>query len=542
MTNTIGLKKKLLVCLLAAAMGASAVTGGVLLDASAESVALTNLVTVTGDAQVQTAPQQYKLKNNGKDGTPAGTAVGDTGLYVASTKDDSADGYTVALNGIFTGSVGMQIAFPGEGFWDGSYREAVMTVASINDPAEQFQLHLDDVWGMYAYVTYDYEGQTLVRSRSKYYGDPFDPVTGSETGDWLYYKDTDSYYFPVMGVFQDAGTKADPRRETSYFGLEMTADGALNVILTANKGDWGEPYKRVLASFAEDPETFEPKMEGKGSTPNLPKLESFKDGYTISFEVSDNANNKACDFLLESIAVSNSGDAYRSENNGTVYTLNTETLDAPSFYTKWKTTPMLTFGDYEYLNSVAVGEEVELPEVSVVLAGQPSVFTGTITVTDSEGTQDASNGKYTVRNSGKHTVNYTQGTAQITISFNALDEAFSVDDVTQDVQGAQISYDPDIRNLQGITLKGTNGGFSGKLAGSFSGNMSIDFEFPQQFNDANTGNGAKFTFTVYDPNGNAAFDIVYENAGGWYTAVYVKMGDNIRTFIEDGSYDGWSGE
>ena len=213
--NTVSKKKTMLACLLAAALGASTCAGGLLLKADAESVGISSLVAVTGDAQVETAPRQYKLKNNSNDGKPAGTAVGDTGLYVASTKDDSADGYTVALNGIFTGSVGMQIAFPGEGFWDGSYREAVMTVTSITDPEETFQLHLDDVWGMYAYVTFEYGEETLTRSRSKYYGDSFDQVTGADNADWLYYKNTSDYFFPVMGVFQDAGSQADPRRDYS---------------------------------------------------------------------------------------------------------------------------------------------------------------------------------------------------------------------------------------------------------------------------------------------------------------------------------------
>ena len=328
-----------------------------------------DLVTVTGDAQVEETPRQYVLKNVSNDGKPAGTAVGDTGLYVASTKDDSADGYTVALNGIFTGSVGMQIAFPGEGFWDGSYREAVMTVTSVTDPEETFQLHLDDTWGMYAYVTFEYEGQTLTRSRSKYYGDGFDQVTGADGADWLYYKDTDSYYFPAMGVFQDAGTAADPRRETSYFGLEMTDDGALNVILMANRGDWAEPYKRVLASFAEDPETFVPQTEGQGSTPNLPKLESFKDGYTIRFDISDNANDKACDFLLESIAVSEKGDAYRTENNGTVYTLDKSWVEQePEFYSTWLEFPSITVGEYDKI--VAAGD-LTAPSATYATNGDP---------------------------------------------------------------------------------------------------------------------------------------------------------------------------
>ena len=515
MTNSMGLKKKLLIGVLTAALCASTCAGGALIKANAASVVAADLVTVTGGATVAAA-KSYT--------TTAGDYTTPKGLYIAAPSDKALS-YGVELNGVFTGSTGIKAYFPGEGFWN-PVVETTITVTSVADAGETFQVHIGGEWQRYGYVTYDWNGETLYRTVNSYEGN-----------DTYYYREDNvkdigaAQYLPIQGWMESDGGRLEP-----YIGFEMQADGTFNVVLVSghNAG-----VHKTIASFCEEKTAFTPTTEASGTAPNLPKLD-LSAGYTISIENSDSDSSKSFDLLIESIATSATGDPYAG---GTVYTLDTAALQtAPSFYTKWQTTPFLSIGDYAYLNSVAVGEEIELPEVSVVQAGQPSAFTGTITVTDSEGTQDASNGKYTVRNYGKHTVNYKQGTAQITISFNAFDEAFSVGDVTQDVKGAQISYEPDVKNLQGITLKGTNGGFSGKIAGSFSGNMSIDFAFPQQFNDANTGNGARFTFTVYDPDGNAAFDIVYENSGGWYTAVYVKMGDNIRSFIEDGSYDGWSGD
>ncbi len=370
--NTVSKPKKLLVCLLAAAMGASALAGGILLDANAEAVGISSLVTVTGDAQVESAPKQYTLKNDGDDGTPAGTAVGDTGLYVTSTNDDSADGYSVALNGVFHGSVGMYLAFPGEGFWDGTYREAVMTVTSVTDPDETFQLHIDGSWGTTGYVTYEYEGQTLTRSRSQYYGSKFNSQTGEDevisiddSSAYLYTKSS-HYFYPIIGNFNSAGSDANPARTACYLGLEYTEEGALNVIMMANT-NWAAPFKRVLASFAEDPETFEPSTEQKGITPNLPKLESLQDGYTIRFDISDNSSDRSIDFLLKSIAVGGIRDAY---TNGTTYTFDTETLaEEPELYTTWKNQPTITVPDYE--NVVAAGEVITPPAATYSTNGDP---------------------------------------------------------------------------------------------------------------------------------------------------------------------------
>lgn len=556
MATTFGLKKKVLVCLLAAAMGASALAGGVMLDARAEGVSITSLVTVTGDAAVEAVPRQYQLKDppKGADGQEGNASVGDTGLYVAATELDSPEGYSVALNGVFTGSVGMKVSFPGEGFWKGDhhpYREAVMTVTSVSDPTESFELHLEGEYGMNAHVSFDYGAQreqTLIRARSRYNTENY-VQDGYENDDqeWSYTKITENYFNPTMGCFETEGNAADPRREACYIGLEMKDDGTLNVVLMTNT-DWAEPYKKIIASFAEDPSSFTPSSATEGDSPNLPRLESFKDGYTIRFDVSDTDGGNACDFLLASIATSQTGDPYDEQSNGEVCTFDQETLEAePSFYTNWQETSVFSTEGYAYLNSAVRGQEIDLiPALTVTKAGKDAgAFTGTVTVTDPDSVKTpVTGGKFTAQKSGKHVVSYSGGGLpsgkELRITFYVNEKANAVGNIIENLQGAEVLYEKDARKLTGVTLRGTQGGFSGEFAGSFAGDMNIDFSLPQVFHSKNTGNGAKVTFTVYDMDGNKAFDIVYLNAGGWYTAAYVQMGKNIiRTHIADGSYDGW---
>ena len=156
MNKTATLKRKLLAIALTMVMAVSCLFGVLFIRANAAEIAISDLVTVSGDAIVKGVPQQYVMKNDGDDGTLAGTSVGDTGLYIESTKADSA-GYTVALNGIFTGSTGMMLAFPGEGFWNGQMRSVIITVSSLSDPNETFDILFEGEWGMNATVAYEWE-------------------------------------------------------------------------------------------------------------------------------------------------------------------------------------------------------------------------------------------------------------------------------------------------------------------------------------------------------------------------------------------------
>lgn len=509
MTQTIGLKKKALVCLLAAAMGASALAGGILLDANAAEVSTTALVTATEGTTV-TGGKSYT--------TAAEDFTTSEGLYVAAPEDKSLP-YGVTLNGIFTGSTGIKAYFPGEGFWN-PMTETVVTVASVANPDDSFQVHVGGQWQRYAYVTYDWNGQTLYRSIDS--SAAFDTYYYTESG----VKNIDAVqYLPIQGNM--SGDAAS--RTVAYFGFEMQADGVFNVRLVSTKD--GMPTK-TIASFCEDKATFEPTSEASGTESNLPKLD-LSEGYTIEIENSDADNSKSFDLLIESIATSETGDPY---SGGTTYAFDTETLaDAPAFYTKWQTTPILTVGDYDYLNSSYVGGEVTLPVPSVTLAGAASSFTGTVTVTDSAGEQTVTDGKYTVRSVGKHTVRYTQGESAIEITFNAYDAPYDVQNVIQNVQGTV-----DTAYESGILVDGTDGSdaYSGTIAGSFSGDVEIEFTFPESANLSNGGrSGGEFTYIVLDLQGEEVFRIVYKGLD-WHTSAYVVYGDEVRGYSKSGNIGG----
>ena len=509
MTQTIGLKKKALICLLAAAMGASALAGGILLDTNAAEVSTTALVTATEGTTV-TGGKSYT--------TAAKDFTTSEGLYVAAPEDKSLS-YGVTLNGIFTGSTGIKAYFPGEGFWN-PMTETVVTVTSVANPDDSFQVHVGGQWQRYAYVTYDWNGQTLYRS-----------IDSSESYDVYYYTENGVkhieavQYLPIQGNM--SGDAAS--RTVAYFGFEMQADGVFNVRLVSTKG--GMPTK-TIASFCEDKATFEPTSEASGTESNLPKLD-LSEGYTIEIENSDADNSKSFDLLIESIATSETGDPY---SGGTTYAFNTETLAAaPEFYTKWQTTPILTVGDYDYLNSSYVGAEVTLPVPSVTLAGAASSFTGTVTVTDSAGEQTVTDGKYTVRSVGKHTVRYTQDESTIEITFNAYDAPYDIQNVIQNVQGTV-----DTAYESGIMIDGTDGNdaYSGTIAGSFSGDAEIEFTFPESANLSNGGrSGGKFTYIVRDLQGEEVFRIVYKGLD-WHTSAYVVYGDEVRGYSKSGNIGG----
>lgn len=509
MTQTIGLKKKALVCLLAAAMGASALAGGILLDANAAEVSTTALVTATEGATV---------KGAGTYTTKDGTYTTDPGLYIAAPEDKSLS-YGVTLNGIFTGSTGIKAYFPGEGFWN-PMTETVVTVTSVANPDDSFQVHVGGQWQRYAYVTYDWNGQTLYRS-----------IDSSAASDTYYYtesgvKNIDAVqYLPIQGNM--SGDVAS--RAVAYFGFEMQADGVFNVRLVSTKG--GMPTK-TIASFCDEKATFEPTPEASGTEPNLPKLD-WSAGYTIEIENSDSSSSNSFDLLIKSIATSETGDPY---SGGTTYAFDTETLaDAPAFYTKWQTTPILTVGDYDYLNSSYVGGEVTLPVPSVTLAGAASQFTGTVTVTDSQGALEVTDGKYTVRSVGKHTVRYTQGESAIEITFNAYDAPYDIQNVIQNVQGTV-----DTAYENGILVDGTDGSdaYSGTIAGSFSGDAEIEFTFPESANLSNGGrSGGEFTYIVRDLQGEEVFRIVYKGLD-WHTSAYVVYGDEVRGYSKSGNIGG----
>lgn len=267
MTNSMGLKKKLLIGVLTAALCASTCAGGALIKANAASVVAADLVTVTGGATVAAA-KSYT--------TTAGDYTTPKGLYIAAPSDKSLS-YGVELNGIFTGSTGIKAYFPGEGFW-GATTQTTITVTSVADAGETFQVHIGGEWQRYGYVTYDWNGETLYRTVNSYEGN-----------DTYYYREDNvkdigsAQYLPIQGWMESDGGRLEP-----YIGFEMQADGTFNVVLVSGHS---AGVHKTIASFCEEKTTFMPTTEESGTAPNLPKI-SFANGYTVSVKVTG-----AIDFL-----------------------------------------------------------------------------------------------------------------------------------------------------------------------------------------------------------------------------------------------------
>ena len=113
--NTVS-KKKLLVCLLTAAMGASTLAGEMLLEADAAALQIESKALFTVSEGVNVLPaSQYELKSE-VNGQPAGTKVGDTGLRFQSS---SGEAFTIELNGVFHRSFGLEWSAPADGWIPG---------------------------------------------------------------------------------------------------------------------------------------------------------------------------------------------------------------------------------------------------------------------------------------------------------------------------------------------------------------------------------------------------------------------------------------
>lgn len=317
MTNSMGLKKKLLIGVLTAALCASTCVGGALIKANAASVDAADLVTVTGGATV-TAAKSYT--------TTAGDYTTPKGLYIAAPSDKALS-YGVELNGIFTGSTGIKAYFPGEGFW-GTTAQTTITVTSVADAEETFQVHIGGEWQRYGYVTYDWNGETLYRTVNSY----------ADNGTYYYREDNvkdigSAQYLPIQGWMESDGGRSEP-----YIGLEMQADGSFNVVLVSGHS---AGVHKTIASFCEEKTAFEPTAEESGTAPNLPKI-SFANGYTVSVKVTG-----AIDFLLYDVTT----------EEGEI-SFDTDTVSyEPVWYTRG--TAMPVFEDFPVLPGVQMDSDTQ---------------------------------------------------------------------------------------------------------------------------------------------------------------------------------------
>lgn len=514
------LKRKLLAIVLTMFMPIFCLCGVLFIKANAEEISVTSFVSVSEGATAE-ANKSYTTKDT--------SYTSASGLYINAPQDKTL-GYTVEFNAIFTGSTGMKVYFPGEGFWSIT-NELVFTVASVSDPDSSFEIHIGGTWQHYGYVKYNWKGEYLYRT-----------INSHANSDIRYYtengvKNTNSaQYAPVPGHFNDS----DFGRWTAYIGLEMEEDGIFNVVLYSTHDKY---TRRVIASFCDETETFVPTTEESGTEPNLPKLD-LESGYTVKLDVSDESDSDSFDFLVESIAVSETGDPYEG---GTIYPLNTQTFtETPQWYDYWKHYRFITIENSKNFDQVYVGASITVPDAvwkSVNSIGKVE----SIMAMKPDGSQVSlqADGSLLIDVAGEWSIVYTtrddESGQEFSRSFSfTAQEKRSVEIGKLISATAALSYDTDVLGYTGITVGADYANsYSGSL-GKFDDTARISFVLPQLYSREYPGTGAVFKFTVNDLNGNSAFEIVYENTG-WYTSAYVVCGDRICAWAEDGSYDGWDG-
>ena len=510
------LKRTLLVIALTMVMAVSGLFGVLFIRANAESVNTTDLISVSNGASVE-ASKKYTLKNE-VSGNPAGTQVGQAGLYVNAPDDPQAD-YTVDFNGVFTGSFGMKIHFPNEGYWN-YYKKAVFTVTSATDSSVFFTVTLERQYQQWGYVNYIWNGQTLWRTANSY-----------ADNSTLYYtesgcKNADSaQYGPFMGHYSDS----DGGWKEGYLGIEMQEDGAINVVLYSTHNML---TRKVVASFADDPETFEPTTEESGTEPNLPKLD-FSGGYTISLTVSDTYANDNLDFLVDSFAESETGDPYEV---GTVYSMENAVLDtAPAFYTRWQNVPTISV-DGSSIAVSPVGKELTLPVATYTTPAQTEPQTVTDISYKFDGEQSftkVEGGKFIPDKLGEYTVRYavtaneTQYYKDITFIAREFPESALETSELVSVSGATVETATQYKE----TATGTPVGEKGMLFTSTDSTQNYTVDFIGAFTDSvelawsapgeDWNVSGVVTFTVAElGNPENSFQVIWQ--GPNQTRAYVK--------------------
>ena len=414
-----GMKKRLTVFALAMAMFASILCGVLFIGARAENMSTANLVTVSDPSTVTPAKKYTMLANSTNNTAQAGEEVGGAGLYI-DVPEANAGGYNVDINGVFTGSTGFKVRFPGEGWWNDSSKEVIVTVASVSDPASRFQIHLSGPWQQYAYVTYEWAGQTLYRT-----ADTHDRTDWGYPGYFDYEKYHYSYaacadynliYLPVIGNF-DAEASSD-REFSGYIGIEQDpADETVwYAVMYSGRGTELSGRRKKIAKFSNEPTEFVPETEGNGTDPSLPKIE-LNDGYTVSFSLKDTNDQKSFDMIIDGIAVSDNGDPYNmkfengviSETPANEYSMDVTTLsEVPDFYTRWQNVPVITVADDEFDAVQPVNEEIILPEATYTtrVSDVPQTVTDISYKFGDSGWQPATDSKFTPDQAGVYTVRY----------------------------------------------------------------------------------------------------------------------------------------
>ena len=572
--NTFSKPKKLLVCMLAAAMGASALAGGMLLNANAEPVDLQvkseDLFTASEGVTVSPASQYEK-----SDGTP----VGDTGLRFQSQNDEA---FTIELNGIFHRSFGLDWSAPADGWLSGNtadtLAEVVFEIAEYGNPDNKFEIHYAGYWNNSAWVEYDYtneegETETLYRtyglayqgkSRMVYSKEIIDNAIANPDG-------SDLMFSPVLTANGNVTDRRFSRTElrvqnslTDGTAGSTATDGSIINVVGWSNGGGTVP----IASFRDEPETFTPtdaEMEvyteqcwwDPSSNANyeighnLPRI-NFDNGYTVKIHVSAGLEFMA--FSIGEIMDNDYNNYWTNEPFNTWPAMQVDTTGAQaycndesnastywnsvSFYQKWKTAPFITIPEYDSV--VAAGTAIKPPAATYATNGNPEGTTPVSTVEYRvNGVGDwepVSSGTIPAQTAGsevevRYSVPYNDSTIMETIQLtvrNIPTDAFSTEKVLRTDNtltpntNAVSNGGSTTSSEKGLLVKaGEEVSYSFDFVGRFTGNTEIGWGMAAE-NGWNTNGNVTFTIAEAG-NPENCFQVVWASfPGGGQSVAYVK--------------------
>ena len=566
--NTFSKPKKLLVCMLAAAMGASALAGGMLLNANAAEGQVESKALFTASDGVTVSPASQYEKSDG-------AKVGDTGLRFQSQNDEA---FTIELNGVFYRSFGLDWSAPADG-WISGGAEVVFEIAEFNNPDNKFEIHYNGLWQSSAWVEYDYtnaegETETLYRtyglgyqssSRMVYSKEIIDGSVNSPDG-------SDLLFYPTLTANENAKARTDIRvqKTISDGAAASTADDGAIINVVGYSGGGGYV---PIASFRDDPNSFSPTDEAMEVYAakqwwdpssdanykigyNLPRI-NFDNGYTIKIHVSAGLEFMAYN-VGEAFAEGWTSDpwyAFGSENGSYPVqqfsitgekAINQSNVGAewaeknvtPLFYQNWQAVPSITVPEYNSV--VAAGTAITPPEATYANNGTPTETTPVPTVeyrvngvgdweTVSSGTIPAQKTGSEVEVRYSVPWNETNITQTIQLSVRTMPaEAFSTENVVR-------VYDPSVQvtpNKKATSNNGTSQSsdaglllesgidqsYAFDLVGRFTGNTEIRWGTAADNDSAVSG---RVEFTIAEAgNPTNYFKVIW--LPPWQSRAYVE--------------------
>ena len=441
-----------------------------------------------------------------------------TGLTISA---DSA--YSATLNGLFTDeTVRFEFAFTepaedGIGNFNKANGKFVFRIASAVRPTDYFDIVYENKAGYgdsYVYSGVRYQGET--RSATKDAAQNIYDYLGAE---WTY------IYAPFSGADAGAGSR-NSAADTAVLTLEWKENDVLDICWKY----WDQNYASVRFDGTES------IVNGASPQYGLPKLSSFKDGYTVTL-ISD----MGTDICLTQLTV-----------GGTEYDLTGSAAfeTAPQWYTDYQSRATITLADEPapYWNRDLGAYTV--PEATYTTVGNSvPQKVGNVKLTKDGTEVPVSGNQATFAEDGIYTLIYTavEGSSAIgnTVSYtiqvgdyflaNELIGGEGIDVASGKLNTGAVAGDG--HDVTGLTVEG-GAGYSASLKGVFKDDVKLDFALlSKDIASGNTNGKGHFTFTVASAtNPSDYFEIHIVPASYNRTTIYVRYGNDFRMATDSGKY------